>query len=112
MGQTDGRSWQSCCAASILAMAQNVGPTRFADTPLKNLPGWIGQNLTSVTGIKRTLGVSFLNFQYNQRYKFPGPVAPLFVACATLGAMLQHEFHEGMFLRKMLRCGQAAALGS
>jgi len=76
---------------------EDLSNVRFADTPLKRLPAWIGTNMTSYAGIRRTLGVSFLNFQHSQRYKFPGPVAPLFVICATMGAMLQHEFHEGTF---------------
>lgn len=75
----------------------DLSTSLFVDTPLKKIPAWIGTNMTSYAGIRRTLGVSFLNFQHSQRYKFPGPVAPLFVICATMGAMLQHEFHEGTF---------------
>jgi hypothetical protein len=74
---------------------EDLSNVKFADTPLKKLPAWFGTNMTSVAGFKRTLGVTFMNFQHAQRYKFPGPVAPLFVAFATLGAVLQHEFHEG-----------------
>lgn len=74
---------------------EDLSTVKFVDTPLKKLPSWIGQNMTSVAGIRRTFGVTFLNFQHAQRYRFPGPIAPLFVICATVGAMVQHEFHEG-----------------
>ena len=90
---------------------ENLSTARFADTPIRKLPAWISQNMTSYAGIRRTFGTTFLNFQHSQRYKFPGPVAPLFVIFATMGAMLQHEFHEGTYRRKQRNYLHAPFLG-
>ena len=89
------RSHQSSVCLDSIHIMEDLSTVKFVDTPLKKLPSWIGQNMTSVAGIRRTFGVTFLNFQHAQRYRFPGPIAPLFVICATMGAMVQHEFHEG-----------------
>lgn len=70
--------------------------TYFIDVPIKHLPQWIKHNATSRAGFNRTFGISMRNYLYLQKNKIGGLFGMVTFFNTFFGALLLHDFYEGM----------------